>query len=309
MTIRKPRMAFAGELLPRSDSPGEGARYLPVWRGKPLVTDASALCWLGEGHRCLDHSSGPPIHVGEIGDVSGFACDISDWQPEGIPETGPDTILDQAVQHHPDAPAGSGFVNLRSVMTTLSGPEAQFIARAKSLLAWHARNPFCAGCGNRSRMSEDGVHRVCDHCRAVHFCRTDPVVIMLVTSGNSVLLGRAHDWPDRMFSLLAGFMEPGETIEAAVRRETFEEAGIQVGKVGYVASQAWPFPSSLMIGCVGQAESTEIRLDSEELAAALWMTREDMLEVWDNPDADIRPPRPGSIAEYLIWKWLGGRPM
>ncbi len=299
-------MAFAGELLPRGEGHRGDCRYLPVWRGKPLVAGGSALCWLGPDHPLLDQVVGRPIHVGDIDDVPGFACDVSEWQPAGIPDVGPDSILDQTVQHHPDAPAGSDFVNLRSVMTILTDQEARFMARAKPLLAWHSRNRFCAACGNRTRMSEDGQRRLCDHCQCEHFCRIDPVVIMLVTSGNSVLLGRNQGWPDRMYSLLAGFMEPGETIEAAVRRETFEEAGIRVGKVGYVASQAWPFPSSLMIGCVGQADSTEIRLDRNELAAALWVSRERMLDIWADPDAEIRPPRAGSMAEYLIWQWLTG---
>ena len=178
---------------------------------------------------------------------------------------------------------------------------------AKALLSWHASHRFCAKCGSPSRSMAAGWQRQCGDCNAMHFPRTDPVVIMLVSTGNSILLGRAHGWPERMHSLLAGFMEPGETIEAAVRRETAEETGIEVGRVRYVASQPWPFPSSLMIGCTGLALGTEICLDRNELAAALWMTREEVLDIYANRESAVAPPRQGTIAENLIRRWLTGK--
>jgi NAD+ diphosphatase len=140
-----------------------------------------------------------------------------------------------------------------------------------------------------------------------HFPRTDPVVIMLVTRGNRVLLGRSPGWPEGMVSLLAGFLEPGETVEAGVRREVWEEAGVRVGRVGYLASQPWPFPASLMLGCRGEALSEEIALDPQELEAAMWVSRERLLRVFMGEDPEIRPPRTGAIAGFLLREWLADR--
>jgi NAD+ diphosphatase len=130
---------------------------------------------------------------------------------------------------------------------------------------------------------------------------------MLITRGNALLLGRQSPWPAGMYSLLAGFMEPGETIEAAVRRETFEEAGIRVGRVDYLASQPWPFPSSLMIGCRGEALTGEIHLDLTELEDARWVSRERLVAALAGRDAELRPARPGAIARFLIERWLADR--
>jgi NAD+ diphosphatase len=130
------------------------------------------------------------------------------------------------------------------------------------------------------------------------------VVIMLVTRGNSVLLGRSPGWPEGMFSVLAGFVEPGETLEAAVRREVLEEAGIRCGAVGYLASQPWPFPASLMIGMRAEALDSDIVIDPEELEEALWVSREDLVRVMAGQHARIRPPRRGAIAEFLLFNWL-----
>lgn len=127
---------------------------------------------------------------------------------------------------------------------------------------------------------------------------------MLVTRGNNVLLGRSPGWPEGMYSLLAGFMEPGETLETAVRREVFEETGVQVGDVGYMATQPWPFPASLMIGCSAKAESGEITLDPNEIEDALWLSREDLADVMAGVHPRIRQPRRGAIAQYLMSRWL-----
>ena len=130
---------------------------------------------------------------------------------------------------------------------------------------------------------------------------------MLITRGNDVLLGRSPGWPEGMHSLLAGFMEPGETVEAAVRREVWEEAGVRVGRVDYLASQPWPFPASLMLGCRGEALSEEITLDPHELEAALWVSRERLMRVFLGEDPQIRAPRVGAIAGFLLRKWLEDR--
>ena len=127
---------------------------------------------------------------------------------------------------------------------------------------------------------------------------------MLITSGNKVLVGRSPNWPESMYSLLAGFMEPGETIEAAVRREVFEESAVRVGRVGYLASQPWPFPSSLMIGCWGEALSEEIIIDPKEIEHAHWTTREEIMEAWANKSSTLVAARKGAIAHFLIKNWL-----
>jgi NAD+ diphosphatase len=152
-----------------------------------------------------------------------------------------------------------------------------------------------------------GWQRDCPSCSAHHFPRTDPVVIMLITRGNSVLVGRSHGWPEGMYSLLAGFVEPGETIEAAVRRETFEEAGIRVGAVSYLASQPWPFPSSLMLGCRGEALDDAITIEPNEIDDAIWVSREEMMDVFAGNSTRLKPARKGAIAHFLIWNWLADR--
>jgi NAD+ diphosphatase len=149
-----------------------------------------------------------------------------------------------------------------------------------------------------------GWQRNCPDCGRSHFPRTDPVVIMLITRDDSVLVGRSPGWPEGMYSLLAGFVEPGETMEAAVRREVFEEAGIKVGHVDYLASQPWPFPASLMFGCSGEALSSEITLDPAELEDAMWVTRADMEIVFAGNHPIMKPAREGAIAHFLLDNWL-----
>ncbi len=206
-------------------------------------------------------------------------------------------------------PAGEGrrWADLRSVMARLSARDAELAATAKAVLGWHASHGFCAACGARSEVAQAGWRRDCPACGTQHFPRTDPVVIMLVTRGNRVLLGRSPGWPPGMFSLLAGFLEPGETVEAGVRREVWEEAGVRVGQVGYLASQPWPFPASLMLGCRGEALSEEITLDPQELEAALWVSRERLMRVFRGEDPEMRAPRPGAIAGFLLREWLADR--
>jgi NAD+ diphosphatase len=230
---------------------------------------------------------------------------VPDWGA-GV-AAGPRPFLDEARESHPAMPERYGFGDLRAVMASLGAADAGHAAAAKGILGWHASHGFCAACGGGSVADEGGWRRRCAVCGAQHFPRTDPVVIMLVTRGNAVLLGRQAMWPEGMYSLLAGFMEPGETIEAAVRRETFEEAGIVVGRVDYLASQPWPFPSSLMIGCRGEALSAEIRRDPLELEDALWVRRERVLAALAGQDPLLRPARQGAIARFLLERWLADR--
>ncbi len=179
------------------------------------------------------------------------------------------------------------------------------IAEAKALLHWHARHRFCANCGHTTHVTDGGWRRDCPQCSAQHFPRTDPVVIMLAVAGERCLLGRQARFAQGMWSCLAGFVEPGETIEDAVRRETQEEAGIVCGQVRYFASQPWPFPSSLMIGCHAEAMSFQIAMDRNELEDARWFTRDEVAAMLRgrHPDGLTTPP-PVAIAHHIIRNWV-----
>ncbi|MET0709661.1 MAG: NAD(+) diphosphatase [Tardiphaga sp.] len=179
------------------------------------------------------------------------------------------------------------------------------IAMAKSLVSWHQRHGFCANCGARSAMAEGGWKRVCPSCKVEHFPRTDPVAIMLVENGDKCLLGRQKQFPPGMYSCLAGFVEAAETIEDAVRREIFEEAGIRCTDVKYYMTQPWPYPSSLMIGCSARATSDTITIDHMELEDARWFDRDEALLMLkrEHPDG-LAGPHPFAIAHHLLGRWL-----
>jgi NAD+ diphosphatase len=179
------------------------------------------------------------------------------------------------------------------------------LAEAKALLHWHARHRFCSNCGASSQPVEGGWRRDCPTCRAQHFPRTDPVAIMLAIAGERCLLGRQSRFLPGMWSCLAGFVEPGESIEDAVRRETREEAGIVCGQVHYFASQPWPFPSSLMIGCHAEALSHDIVVDRDELEDARWFDRDEVTTMLlrQHHDGLITPP-PVAIAHHIIRAWV-----
>lgn len=192
---------------------------------------------------------------------------------------------------------------LRGLMIegSLSQAEISILAQARSIVHWHESHRFCAKCGAQSLMADAGYRRHCEACGADHFPRTDPVVIMAVRNGTRILLGRQAAWPPGMFSALAGFMEPGETIEAAMRREVMEEAGIKVGKVSYVTSQPWPFPSSLMIGLLGEAETTNITVDPKELETARWFERAEVQAMLENKHLEgLTASHPYAIAHHII---------
>ncbi|SEO04754.1 NAD(+) diphosphatase [Palleronia pelagia] len=282
-----------------------GARVLTFWRGKPLVrgnAEAPGLAEIRPDAAALN-DAGQLILLGvdEKGPI--LAASLDRWQPDEIPES-LNAFLDPSVQRHPALPDDHGFHELRALMTRLTPREAELAATARGLFEWHRIHRFCARCGAESEMAQAGWQRDCPACGAHHFPRCDPVAIMLITHGNDLLLGRSPGWPERMYSLLAGFVEPGETIEAAVRRETFEEAGIRVGPVRYLASQPWPFPASLMLGCHGTATSREIRIDPAEIEDALWVSREELMRAVSGEHPDIAPARPGAIAHFLIRHWL-----
>ena len=285
----------------------ERGQVLPIWRGKPLTLNGESLVWLPAGHAVLAHGDGEVVFLGMDDGVPRFASDISDWSPEAGAQGIEAGFMDASQQTHPSLADDNVFIELRAVMTQVTAREAELAATAKAVLHWHRSHAFCAACGEKSVMHLAGWQRNCPTCGAHHFPRTDPVVIMLVTHGNKLLLGRSAAWPQGMYSLLAGFVEPGETIEAAVRREVAEETGVRIGAVSYLASQPWPFPASLMIGCAAIALSTEIELDPAELEAALWISRDDMVGVMAGEHPVIKPSRSGAIAHFLITNWLADR--
>jgi NAD+ diphosphatase len=199
------------------------------------------------------------------------------------------------------------LVDLRSIAVRglLDSDHLPPLAEGKALLAWHARHRFCANCGAATRPVDGGWRRDCPSCRSLHFPRTDPVVIMLAIDGERCLLGRSHRFQSGMWSCLAGFVEPGETVEEAVRRETREEAGIACGRIAYFASQPWPFPMSLMIGCHAQALSREIVVDRTELDDARWFGRHEVAQMLSGQHpAGLTAPMPFAIAHHILRAWV-----
>ena len=193
-----------------------------------------------------------------------------------------------------------------TVLPLLSPADMALYGAARSLIDWHNRHRYCARCGGGTHISKGGWQRDCASCSASHFPRTDPVVIMLGEHGGMALLGRQHAWPEGRYSALAGFVEPGESFEEAVRRELFEEAGVRAGAVDYVASQPWPFPSSLMIACTAALDGNAITLDTQELEDAIWVSRADVrAALAGDPAAPFIAPPPFAIAHHLLVHWAG----
>jgi len=234
------------------------------------------------------------IFLGLDGDRAIFALDVA--QAEDPAKTGP--------------LAGRGFFrDARMAASFVSIKHAAIIGQAKAMIDWHQRHGFCPRCGEPTKMMDAGYRRLCPKCNSEHFPRVDPVVIMLATEGEACLVGRGKQFPPGMFSALAGFVEPGETIEEAVRRELMEEASVKIGEVTYYATQPWPFPSSLMIGCFAKAESRAVKADENELAEVRWLDRSVARELVQGQRVDgILVPPPIAIAHHLIKTWaLGGK--
>mgnify|MGYP002062751989 CR=1 FL=1 len=277
-----------------------------LWRGKPML-EGDALVRVPLDHPVMADSADDLILLGIDDQGPVFAADLSGWTPPDLDDATLNTFLDPSEQRHPAMGDDAVFAELRAIMTRLTPRDAELAATAKAILGWHLSHRFCARCGAESVMAMAGWQRDCATCGGHHFPRTDPVVIMLITHGNSVLLGRSPGWPEGMYSLLAGFVEPGETIEAAVRREVFEEAGVRVGAVTYLASQPWPFPASLMMGCAGAALDADITIDPTEIEDAIWVTREDVALAFTGNHPRILPARKGAIAHFLLHHWLADR--
>ena len=273
------------------------ADVLPLWRGQ-ILFNPEGLGFVASDHPILKEAK-EPIFMGMREGKALFAADISDWRPEeGVPSD------PNGGQGHPLLASDHAFADLRHRMAELPLQEGEIAATARAMCEWHRGHGYCASCGSKTEMGGGGWHRKCPSCKAQHFPRTDPCVIMRVTREDKLLLGRSPGWPEGMYSLLAGFIEPCETIEAGVRREVLEETGVLCGDVRYIASQPWPFPASLMLGCHTQALSQEIKIDPVELDAAQWVSRAEVAEIIAGRHQSIKAPRKGSIARFLMVEWV-----
>lgn len=271
------------------------ARYLLLRELKPMVSlDGGArLAWF------------PTRFVEPLADCPTMLLGLSDGAAHFVVD------VDQVPGIDDLADEQNKFIDVRSIAPQLSLPEAAILAQARSMTDWHRRHRFCAQCGAPSVAEDAGYSRRCSNeaCKAQHFPRTDPVVIMLGVMGDRILLGRQRQFLPGVYSALAGFMEPGETIEEAVRRELAEEAGLATAEVRYIASQPWPFPSSLMIGCVAEATSDALTVDLHELEDARWFHRDEvavMLRASTDMNAPLRMPPPLSLAHQITKRFLAG---
>jgi NAD+ diphosphatase len=279
---------FTGGTLDRADHLRTDDAALSAMRA-----DASARVLLLEG---LDPLTGDDGGIG--------------WRPVVAADTAKELLflgLDAGEPRfaalEPSGPR-SGSMAVLQLLHRLPPAQVALYAAARSLVDWHYRHGFCARCGAATTVFRGGWARRCDSCKAEHFPRVDPVVIMLAEHGDRVLLGRQPQFPPRMYSALAGFIEPGESLEEAVARELHEEAGVRALSVRYVLSQPWPFPSSLMIGCIAPVEHDLIRLDANELQDAIWLSREEVRAVLRaEPGARIMTPPPLAIAHSLLQAW------
>jgi NAD+ diphosphatase len=285
----------------------EDARTLLIARDMPILRN---------GETGLD----PLLPMREIEALGGAQVEaFLGLKPDGAPIF-IGLLPDEAVEQRADASDGFldrrilvvpgredlKLVDLRSIAAGGLVPQDQgaMLAAAKALMNWHTRHRFCSNCGAPTDVAVAGWRRDCPVCKAIHFPRTDPVVIMLAVDGDACLLGRQPRFPKGMYSALAGFVEPGETIEAAVRREVREEAGVVCRAVQYFASQPWPFPASLMIGSFAQAESRALEVDRVELEDARWFSRDEAIALIEGGHPDgLLAPAAMAIAHHLLRRW------
>ncbi|MFP6836450.1 MAG: NAD(+) diphosphatase [Pseudomonadales bacterium] len=297
---------FAGNPLDRGDAQRRDpewlaaaaahpdSRYLPFSKLDVLLQgDEPSLGWINTSDIAPLNISDPPIFLGIWDDIAHFAIDVSE-----VGNPNDELSLNSSWR----------FEDCRSAGMVLSAERTGIVAQSRSQLEWHRRHRFCSVCGTLSVAERGGHVRRCPSCRAEHFPRTDPVAIMLITNGDDCLLGQSAGRLARtgMYSALAGFIDQGESIEEAVRREVLEEAGVSVGEVQYHSSQPWPFPSSLMIGCHGKATSTEIVIDPAEMADVGWFSRAAVRQALDQANPELRVPGPIAIAHHLIRSWADG---
>jgi NAD+ diphosphatase len=258
-----------------------------VWRGRNLIDaqDLGSRMYLIRDHKRLIEEAEVVVLLGIEDGTAHVAIDLSSRSEESIAELGQPT-------------------DLRAIGALMSPREGGLAAFARGMAYWHGRHLFCGACGGPTRSEQAGHVRRCANpdCNVETFPRIDPAVIMRVTHGERILLGRQASWPPGMHSVLAGFVETGEALEDAVRRETFEEVGIRVEDVRYFGSQPWPFPSSLMVGFTAIAQDDALTIDRKEIDAACWRSRQELLACPENED--FRLPRRDSIARRLVEDWL-----
>ena len=270
------------------------SRAMAVWNGEILVEGEGTqtrLSWLPlDLATAVAPGDEPLAFLGLDGEAAVFAIDL---EGTSDPTAGP-------------LEGRGAFANLRDLAVRLPGGEAAMAATAKALFDWRRRHKFCAACGAQSRPAEAGWKRICLACQTEHFPRTDPVVIMLPVTGDRCLLGHNVRFRAGLFSALAGFVEPGESVEEACARELHEEAGLHAIAVTYHSSQPWPFPGSLMIGLIAEVADEEARPDQTELEAVRWFTRAEARDLLEGRIEDISSPPPFAIANRLIRTWAGG---
>lgn len=288
---------FAGNPLDRAQNlrkdPGaltalqhsSDSQFLPFHKLKVATNQAAKLAWVT--NRQLPDRVDQFVFLGLQDGRGHFAASVAE-----------DFRTDEIVQ----------FTDCRQAAAGLDIQEAGIVSQARAMLDWHQRNPFCAVCAQPTRAARGGQIRHCDSCDKHIFPRTDPVAIMLIqddAQGDHCLLGKSQGRmaSSNFYSALAGFVDQGESLEEAVRREVMEEAGIKVGTVSYHSSQPWPFPSSLMIGCHGIAQTRDIVIDTAEMADVAWFDRPSVRAAIAGENPDLRIPGPGAIAHHLIKAW------
>lgn len=268
------------------------SRVLPVWRGQNLVQTGGeiSMIHIETTHiETLSNGSSEPILLGLLDGTAYFSIDISH--------------LESPTDHDILTSRGE-FADLRQVGRIMSRDEGNLLAYARGINYWHQRHLFCGVCGAPTRSESAGHQRRCTNegCNVAHFPRTDTACIVLVYHEDNIILARADRFPPRMQSVLAGFLEPGESLEDCVAREVFEEVGVNLTDITYQHSQPWPFPSSLMVGFRARALNTDLHPDPTELASADWRSRDELKAI--TPDSDLQLPRADSIARQLIEDWL-----
>ena len=268
------------------------SQFLPFSNLNVLLGDdpGPTLGWLSSDGIPSDGTTSTPTMLGMMDGATHFAIEVDEEAAAFIEDW-----------------TGMKFEDCRAAGELLPGPDGGIVAQARAQLDWHRRHRFCSVCGKPSVNRRGGQMRFCPACKAQHFPRTDPVVITVVEDkeGDRCLLGQSRGRLQRMrmYSALAGFMDQGEAIEEAVAREIMEEAGIQVKNVRYHSSQPWPFPSSLMIGCVAEAATTDINMDAEEMTDVQWFSRAEVLLALEGRSELLTVPQPLAIAHHLIKAW------
>ncbi len=262
---------------------------IPLWRGDPLVADGAAG-FLSVAARTEFPADAPIVMLGMRGDKAVFAIDAS--------------RVAQSPDAAPFAELGA-YTPIREAAAVISKDDLAIVGHGRWLFEWHRKHQFCANCGAPTEMKNGGAKRRCGACETEHFPRTDPVAIVLAIHDGACLLGRSPHFPPGFLSALAGFVEAAETPEEAARRELFEEAGVKLTDIRYQFSQPWPFPTSLMMGFIADAESRDLHLDTNEIVEARWIDRADIQAALAGAQLDFRVPPRFTIARQLLERWAG----